>query len=76
MTPETAYGLPDELKNFVYIEKDGNGFLGVIKQFLENHKVDKINVRIIKDYLGDGRTMHDVIDSVLDKKSFEMEKEG
>ena len=68
VTPETAYGLPDELKKFVYIEKDGNGFLGVIKQFLENHKVDKTNVRTIKDYLGDGRTMHDVIDSVLDKK--------
>lgn len=74
--PEAAYGLPDELKDFVYVEKDENGFLSIIKQFLENHPVDKKNARIIKDYIGKNKTMHDVINNVLDKKSFGIKKDG
>jgi hypothetical protein len=27
ITPETSIGLPDEFKEFVYIEKDAEGFL-------------------------------------------------
>jgi hypothetical protein len=74
--PEAAYGLPDEIKDFVYVEKDENGFLSMIKQFLENHSVDKKNARIIKVYIGKNKTMHDVINYVLDKKSFRIKKEG
>lgn len=77
VTPEAAQGLPDELKKYVYVERDADGFLDVIKQFLENPRVEEINTGVLHDYLRKNRTMHDVIDSVLGiKKPFKIEKEG
>ena len=76
VTPEAAHGLPEDFKDFVYVEKDEIGFLKVIKKFLEKNTENKTNARIIKEYLGKSKTMRDVIDSVLGKKSLNIKKEG
>ncbi|EMR73003.1 glycosyltransferase, partial [Thermoplasmatales archaeon SCGC AB-539-N05] len=76
VTPEVASGLPDELKDFVYIEEEEDGFLKVIIKFLENHSTDKTNSSVIKKYIAKSRTMNDVVNYVIDKKSLDKKKEG
>jgi len=62
--PEVAAGLPNEFKKFVYIEKDAEGFLRIIKQFLEKPAMPKINAKIIENYIKKCTTMQDVIENV------------
>jgi len=74
ITPESAYGLPSEVKESVYVEQDEKGFLEVIKKFLDKHPPHKTKPRVIKEYIENGSNMRDVIISVLDKKSFKKSK--
>jgi len=63
--PEVVAGLPNEFKKFIFIEKDAEGFLKIIKQFLEKPTEFKINDKIIENYLKKCTTMQDVIENVL-----------
>ena len=65
VTPEVSVGLPDEFKKFVYVEKDVEGFLKVIKLFLDGAEVKKINTSRIKEYVSKSITMYDVIDNLF-----------
>jgi len=76
VTPEVSVGLPDKFKESVFVEKDMNGFLKVIKQFLDGDLAKKNNVDIIEDYIDKSRTMIDVINNLFKKeKSIEIENE-
>ncbi|GAG67382.1 unnamed protein product [marine sediment metagenome] len=66
VTPEASVGLPDEFKKFLHVEKDVNGFLRVIIQFLDGALVKKVNTSVIEDYVRKSRTMCDVIDDLYD----------
>ncbi len=69
VTTEVATGLPIEFKNFVYIEDNAEGFLRVIKKFLEKTPLTEFNNEIIEDYIKKCMTMQDVIENVtLNKK--------
>ena len=63
--PEIAEGLPEEFQKYVFIEKDAQGFVKIIKQFLENRPISKINDSVIEDYLKKSTTMQDVIQHFL-----------
>ena len=64
VTPEASVGLPDEFRQFLYVEKDVNGFLRVIMQYLDGTKVKKVNPSVIEDYVSKSRTMCDIINDI------------
>jgi len=68
VTPEAALGLPEELKEFIYVEKDMNGFSKVIEQFLNKSLHKKINMEIIKDFMKKNKTMNDIINDLFNIK--------
>jgi len=76
VTPEVASGLPDELKDFVYIENEEKGFLKVIKQVLKNHSAKKTSSKTIRTYISKIKTMNDVLTFVMSNNSFIINKEG
>jgi glycosyltransferase involved in cell wall biosynthesis len=65
ITPETSIGLPDEFKEFVYIEKDAEGFLKTTMRFLNGTLANKINTTIIENYMSKSRTTNDVVNDLF-----------
>lgn len=61
---EAAAGLPEQLKNFVYVEESVEGFVDLIAEFLNGKKEVKIQREIIQDYVNNIRTLNDVIREV------------
>jgi len=61
---EAAVGLPEQLKDFVYIEDSMEGFVDVIVDFLNGKKETKIAKEIILEYVKNIKTLNDVIRSM------------
>jgi len=78
VTPEASDGLPKNFKSFISVEKNAEGFLKTIKQFLENkNSKNIINIDIIEDYVSSNSTLYDAIDHLLAKnKLLKLKKEG
>jgi len=58
---EAAVGLPEQLKNFVYVEDSIDGFVDLIAEFLNGKKEVKIPREIIQEYIKNIMTLNDVI---------------
>jgi len=68
VTPEAAQGLPNELKKFVYVEKNAAGFLKIIKQFLAGQSIKKFNNKIIEDYVCKSSGIDNIINKLIEKR--------
>jgi glycosyltransferase involved in cell wall biosynthesis len=60
-TPEAAIGLPDDLKRMIYVENDAQGYVKIIKNFLNKEHHNKIDIDVLKKYM-QGTTMKNVIE--------------
>lgn len=65
VTPEVSEGLPNNLKKFIYVEKDVVGYIKIIKQFLEKKIIiAKIDRKIIDEYNDNVTTISDIINNL------------
>lgn len=62
---EAAIGLPEDLKDSVYIKDSLEGFTEIISSFLDGKKETRINNNIIRKYLTNSKTLNDVIVNIV-----------
>ncbi|OGD60733.1 hypothetical protein A3K78_11040 [Candidatus Bathyarchaeota archaeon RBG_13_52_12] len=72
--PEASIGIPNKIKEYVFIEKDAEGFLKVIKQFLEGSYVKKIDTDFINSYLRENITVCNIVDEIINKNKSKNDK--
>jgi len=72
-TPEASDGIPNNLKKFIYIEKDVDGFVKIIRQFLEKKIINnKIDQNILDEYVSNNIVLYNTFKNYLENKSLKI----